>query len=319
MFDSELLCFNFWVNRKDASGRDIFGGGFLGMDNIECFDRDKPLPDGGLLEQSDGTSWMARFCLTMLTIADELGRHDPTFQTSAIRFFEHFLSIAHAMTNMDGAGIDLWDDADQFFYDVVHLSSGRNIPIKARSLVGLVPLVAVHTVLPAETTGLDRFVARARDFLERRPSLLKNVAPVGAPGEDASVLLSVLRADRLQAILRRMLDPAEFLSDHGIRSVSRDHLAHPYEFTASGETFEVKYLPAESDNRLFGGNSNWRGPIWFPMNYVLVRSVREFARYYGDAFKVECPTGSGRHLTLAEVGEAIARRLVSIVLPDQAR
>jgi hypothetical protein len=319
MFDSELLCFNFWVNRKDASGRDVFGGGFLGMDNIECFDRDKPLPDGSLLEQSDGTSWMARFCLTMLSIADELGRHDPVYQNSSIRFFEHFLYIAHAMTNMDGAGIDLWDDEDQFFYDVVHLTSRKNIPIKTRSMVGLVPLFAVHVILPAETAGLDRFIARAKDFIDRRPSLLKNVAPVGVPGDGATQLLSVLGAERLLAVLRRMLDPAEFLSDYGIRSVSRHHLAHPYVFTAAGQQFEVKYLPAESDNRLFGGNSNWRGPIWFPVNYVIVRSLHEFGRYHGDRLTVECPTGSGRWRTLEQVGADIAGRLVSIFLPDPGR
>ena len=318
MFDSELLCFNFWVNRKDASGRDVFGGGFLGMDNIECFDRDKPLPDGALLEQSDGTSWMARFCLTMLSIADELARQDPVYQNSAIRFFEHFFHIAHAMSNMGGAGIDLWDDEDQFFYDVVHLTSGENIPIKTRSMVGLVPLFAVHVLMPAETADLDRFVARARDFLERRPSLLKNVAPVGVPGDGSSQLLAVLGTERLEAVLRRMLDPAEFLSDYGIRSVSRHHLAHPYVFTAAGQQFEVKYLPAESDNRLFGGNSNWRGPIWFSMNYVIVRSLLEYSRYYGDRLKVECPTGSGCFLTLEHIATDIVRRLVSIFLPDPA-
>jgi hypothetical protein len=319
MFESESLCFNFWVNRKDASGRDVFGGGFLGMDNIECFDRDKPLPGGGQLEQSDGTSWMARFCLTMLAIADELGRHDPAYQTFAIRFFEHFLYIAHAMTNMGGAGISLWDEEDQFFYDVVHLTSGENIPIKSQTMVGLLPLFAVHVVSPEETAGLDRFAARAKDFLDRRPSLLENVAPVGTPGEKSRMLLAVLPEDRLRAILRRMLDPAEFLSDYGIRSVSRYHLEHPYVFTAAGQEFSVKYLPAESDNRLFGGNSNWRGPIWFPVNYVIIRSLAEFARYHGARLTVECPTGSGVHKRLDEVAADIARRLAAMFLPDPAR
>jgi hypothetical protein len=319
MFQSELLCYSFWVNRKDASGRDVFGGGFLGMDNIGCFDRDKPLPNGAQLEQSDGTSWMARFCLTMLCMANELAKHDPFYQDTAIRFFEHFLYIAHAMTNMDGAGIDLWDDEDRFFYDVMHLSSGQNIPIKIHSMVGLIPLFAVHVLSPGETAGLDRFVRRAKQFLEQRPSLLKNIAPLGVPGEDSRVLLSILTTDRLQSVLRRMLDPEEFLSDYGIRSLSRYHRAHPYTFTVDGQQMSVAYSPAESDNRLFGGNSNWRGPIWFPVNHMIIASLRELSLYHGDRLLVECPTGSGQRLSLAGVAAFLARRLAGIFLRDPAR
>ena len=319
MFDIELLCFNFWVNRKDASGRDVFGGGFLGMDNIGCFDRDKPLAGGGQLEQSDGTSWMARFCLTMLCIADELARHDAFYQDSALRFFEHFLYIAHAMTNMDGAGIDLWNEQDRFFYDVIHLPSGENVPLKIHSMVGLVPLFAVHVIEPSETAGLDRFIARTQQFLEERPSLLKNVAPVAIPGRQERVLLAILPGERLRSVLQRVLDPEEFFSDHGVRSMSRFHLAHPFTFEADGQSFSVTYVPAESDNRLFGGNSNWRGPIWFPVNYMLVAALRQFARYHGPAFTVECPVGSGRLLPLDAVADELARRLVGIFLPDPAR
>jgi len=319
MYQNELLCYSFWVNRKDESGRDIFGGGFLGMDNVGLFDRSRPLPDGGELEQSDGTSWMARFCLTMLSMADELARHNAFFQDASLRFFEHFIYIAHAMTNIDGAGIDLWDDDDAFFYDVVRLSSGACFPVGIRSAVGLVPLTAVRVLQPSETAGLDRFMERAREFLRERPEMLENVAPLGEEAGDAPVLLSVLDRERLVAVLRRMLDPAEFLSDYGIRSLSRHHLDHPYVFRWDGHEVSVSYLPAESDNRLFGGNSNWRGPIWMPLNYMIVEGLREAARYYGDGLRVECPTGSGRYMTLADVATHLARRLLRIFVRDEAR
>ncbi len=316
-YQSELLCYSFWVNRKDASGRDLFGGGFLGMDNVGLFDRSHPLPNGAQLEQSDGTSWMARFCLTMLCIADELARQDPFYQDASLRFFEHFIYIAHAMTNMDGAGIDLWDDADAFFYDVIRLSSGESFPVKARSAVGLIPLLAVHVLAPAETAGLDRFIARATEFLQQRPSLLTNVAPIGVPGEEDRVLLAVLDADRLRAVLRRMLDPEEFLADYGVRSLSRQHLDPPYVLDTDGHSLSIRYLPAESDNRIFGGNSNWRGPIWFPLNYMIVDALRELSRYHGERFLVECPTGSGEHLPLADVAAFLTRRLARIFLRDR--
>ena len=316
MYQSELLCYSFWVNRKDSNGRDIFGGGFLGMDNVGSFDRSQPLPNGAELEQSDGTSWMARFCLTMLCMADELARHDPFYQDASIRFFEHFIYIAHAMTNIDGAGIDLWDDDDAFFYDVIRLSSGESFPVKIHSAVGLVPLLAVHVLAPAETAGLDHFIDRAKEFLEERPALLTNVAPIGVPGQDERVLLAVLDEDRLSAVLRRMLDPAEFLGDHGIRSLSRHHLDHPYVLDLDGHAMSIRYLPAESENRLFGGNSNWRGPIWFPLNYMIVGALRELSLYHGDRLLVECPTGSGERRPLAQVAAFLTRRLASIFLRD---
>ncbi|TWU14473.1 Mannosyl oligosaccharide glucosidase [Symmachiella macrocystis] len=321
MFQNGMLNFSYWVNRKDDSGRDIFGGGFLGMDNIGCFDRDKPLPDGGTLEQSDGTSWMALYCATMLNIASELAVEEPLYQNMAVKYFEHFLNIAHAMTNMDGAGINLWDAEDEFFYDVISLPSGESIPVKIHSMVGLVPLFAVfvESAEREQGKGLEKFNEAAKWFIGNRPDLLKNVAPVKEPGQNGAHILAILSTDRLTAVLRRMLDPEEFLSDYGIRSVSRYHLEHPYEFDAGGQKFEVKYTPAESDSRLFGGNSNWRGPIWFPVNYTIVRSLHEFSRYYGDSYKVECPTGSGVWMSLDEVAGELAQRLCNIFLRDAAQ
>ncbi|QDU28222.1 Mannosyl oligosaccharide glucosidase [Anatilimnocola aggregata] len=312
IFQNEMLNFSFWINRKDSSGRDIFGGGFLGMDNIGCFDRDKPLADGAQLEQSDGTSWMALYCTTMLSIATELAQHEPFYQNMALKYFEHFLSIAHAMTNMNGEGINLWDEEDQFFYDVVHLTDGQNIPLKIHSMVGLVPIFAVLTTPRYRSRGLDLFAERAEWFLRHRPDLLKNVAPVNILGDNNTRMLAILTKDRLAAVLRRMLDPNEFLSDYGIRALSRYHLDHPYVFSAGGQEVVVKYEPAESENRLFGGNSNWRGPIWFPVNYMLVQALQEFHKHYDDSFQVECPTGSGRTCNLDEVGAEITRRLTSI-------
>ena len=316
MFHSLMLSFNFWVNRKDSRGNDIFGGGFLGMDNIGVFDRDQPLPTGGTLEQSDGTSWMAKYCASMLTIAAELAEHDRIYENTAIKYFEHFLYIAHAMTNLDGKGIGLWDERDQFFYDVVHLSSGENIPLKVRSMVGLVPLFAVHTATPQTVAQLAQFAARLEWFAQERPNLVRLVSNPQVPGKAGTRLLAILQGARLEAVLRRMLDPDGFLSDHGVRSVSRYHLEHPYVIEAGGQTFEVKYLPAESDNNLFGGNSNWRGPVWFPVNYLLISALRRFDEYYGDGLKVECPTGSGRMLTLGGVAAELARRLIKIYVRD---
>ncbi|MFZ5831352.1 MAG: MGH1-like glycoside hydrolase domain-containing protein [Planctomycetota bacterium] len=318
VFTSLMLSFSFWVNRKDNSGRDVFGGGFLGMDNIGAFDRDQPLPDGGQLEQSDGTSWMARFSISMLSIALELARREPFYQTVATKYFEHFLYIAHAMRNIGAAGIELWDETDQFFYSVVHLPSGENIPLKIHSMVGLVPLLAVLAPPPVMTEGLEIFQQRADWFLAHRMDLADNVAPWNVPGHNQRGLMSILHGDRLVAVLQRMLDPDEFLSDYGVRALSRYHLDHPYVFRAGGQEFTVKYLPAESDNLLFGGNSNWRGPIWFPMNYLIVRALDEYSLYYNGDLKVECPTGSGRRLNLKDVATELARRLAMIFLRDPA-
>ncbi|QDT64948.1 MGH1-like glycoside hydrolase domain-containing protein [Calycomorphotria hydatis] len=317
VFQNEMLNFSFWLNRKDSSGRDIFGGGFLGMDNVGVFDRDRPLPDGGELEQSDGTSWMALYCITMLTIAAELAKHDPFYQNMATKYFEHFLYIAHAMTNIDGAGIALWDSEDQFFYDVISLPNGETIPLRLHSMVGLVPLFAVFSPSLEKTAHLKDFLERTEWFVEHRPDLLNKVAPVTKPGEDGRKLMAILTQKRLVAVLRRMLDPQEFLSDYGIRALSKYHQDHPYIFRCGSEVDTVRYLPAESDSIVFGGNSNWRGPIWFPVNYMIVRSLNEFSLYYGDSLQVECPTGSGQMMSLKQVAVEIVRRLKSIFLRDQ--
>ena len=319
MFQSEMLCFSFWVNRKDASGRDVFGGGFLGMDNIGVVDRDEPLPDGAELEQSDGTSWMARFAITMLSMSLELAKTEPFYQNMAIKYFEHFLYIAHAMTNMDGEGIDLWDPEDQFFYDVMHLTSGQNFPLKIHSMVGIVPLFATLVTSTEQLRGLAEFQARADWFIQHRPDLLRNVAPWSLPGPHQTTLLAILHDERLKAVLKRVLDPEEFLSDYGIRALSRYHRDHPYLLEVPGRTLRVDYQPAESDNRLFGGNSNWRGPVWFPVNYLIVQSLREFHKHYGDTLKVEYPTGSGQMATLGEVAEGLTQRLTNLFLRDPAR
>jgi hypothetical protein len=319
MFHSLMLNYSWWINRKDADGRDIFGGGFLGMDNIGVFDRDQPLPDGGTLEQSDGTSWMAKASLNMAAIAAELAQHDPIYEPMAVKYFEHFLNMAHAMTNMSGAGIDLWDEHDQFFYDVIHLSNGENIPLKIRTMVGLTPLFAVLAFHPRRFSHRSMLIDRLRWLESKRPDLFKLVASMTVPGKDDSRLVALLHDERLKVVLRRMFDPNEFLSDYGIRSVSAYHRDHPYVFDAGGRQFTVKYLPAESDSRLFGGNSNWRGPIWFPVNYMLVRALQEFNSYYGDTFTVECPTGSGKMLTLGEAAQNLAGRLINIFLRDPSR
>ncbi len=318
MFQSEMLSFSFWVNRKDAAGRDVFGGGFLGMDNIGVVDRDQPLPNGAELEQSDGTSWMARFAITMLTISLELARQEPFYQNMAVKYFEHFLYIAHAMTNMDGEGINLWDGEDQFFYDVVHLTTGENIPLKIHSMVGLVPLFAVFATSTAQLRGLAEFQARADWFIQHRPDLLMNVAPWSVPGPHETSLLSILHGDRLRAVLKRMLDPEEFLSDYGVRALSRYHRDHPYVLEMPGRTLRVEYQPAESGSRLFGGNSNWRGPVWFPVNYLIIQALREHHKHYGDSFKVEFPTGSARMATLEEVARELTERLTNLFLRDPA-
>src|SRR5262249_32842091 len=252
-----------------------------------------------------------RFAITMLSIALELSRHDLFYQNMATKYFEHFLYIAHAMTNMAGAGIDLWDDEERFFFTVVRLPSGQNTPLRIFSSVGLVPLFAVLPPPASLTAGLEDFEKRMNWFLEHRPDLARNVAPWDIQGEDQTGLLAILDGEGLAAVLRRVLDPDEFLSEYGVRALSRYHLEHPYVFNADRHDLTVKYPPAESDNRLFGGNSNWRGPIWFPMNYLLIRALREYHLYYGDNLKVECPTGSGQRHNLGEVAEDLAARLAN--------
>ena len=312
VFHKLLLNFTWWVNRKDAEGMNVFQGGFLGLDNIGVFDRSAPLPTGGHLEQSDGTSWMAMYSLNMLAIALEIGRHNPAYEDVASKFWEHFLNIAHAMS-----GHDLWDDADGFFYDVLHFPDDSRKPLKVRSLVGLIPLLAVQTIEPDVLERHQGFRRRLEWFVEHRPDLTASVACMQTQGHRDRRLLSIVDGDQLRRILRVMLDEREFLSPYGIRSISRIHRDQPYVLHVDGHEYRVDYEPAESTTGLFGGNSNWRGPIWFPINFLLIEALQKFHHYFGDEYRVECPTGSGRMLTLAEVAAELSRRLSRIFLNDE--
>jgi hypothetical protein len=316
VFHKLLLNFTWWVNRKDLTGRNIFQGGFLGLDNIGVFDRSAALPTGGHINQADGTSWMATYALNMMRIALELSRENPTYQDLATKFFEHFLHIAEAMTAMGESGVDLWDPADEFFYDVLCLPGGRDVSLKIRSLVGLLPLMAVEVLDPELLASTPAFARRLEWFLNYRPDLAKLVSRWQEPGRGETRLLSLLRGHRMKALLRRMLDETEFLSPHGVRALSRHHLNHPYVYHANGMKFSVRYQSAESDSGLFGGNSNWRGPVWMPVNFLLVESLRKFHSYYGDDFRVECPTGSGQFMTIAQVADELSRRLSNLFLRD---
>jgi glycosyl hydrolase family 63 len=319
VFHKLLLNFTWWVNRKDAEGMNVFQGGFLGLDNIGVFDRSAPLPTGGHLEQSDGTSWMAMYALNMLAIALELGKHNAAYEDVASKFWEHFLNIAHAMSGgraHGGAGHDLWDDGDGFFYDVLHLPDDTRQPLKVRSLVGLIPLLAVETLEPAALERHEGFRRRLEWFIEHRPDLTGDVACMRTPGHFERRLLSIVDGDRLRRILQIMLDEREFLSPYGIRSISRAHRDEPYVLHVDGHEYRVDYEPAQSTTGLFGGNSNWRGPIWFPINFLIVEALQKFHHYFGDDYTVECPTGSGRMMTLAEVATEISRRLTRIFLDD---
>ena len=314
VFQKLLLNFTWWVNRKDAEGNNVFQGGFLGLDNIGVFDRSAALPTGGHLEQSDGTSWMAMYCLNMLAIAMELADENPAYEDLASKFWEHFLYIAHAMGTHGVDGADLWDDEDGFFYDVLHKPDGSRLPLKVRSMVGLIPLFAVETLEPEMLEKLSGFRRRLEWFIDHRPDLTDHAACMRSPGRGERRLLSVVDPDRLRRVLAVMLDETEFLSPHGIRALSRRHLHEPYTLVVDGHEHRVQYEPAESSTGIFGGNSNWRGPIWFPVNFLLVESLQKFHHYLGDDFRVECPTGSGRMCTLWEVAEEISRRLSSIFL-----
>jgi hypothetical protein len=316
VFHKLLLNFTWWVNRKDAEGMNIFQGGFLGLDNIGLFDRSAPLPTGGHLEQSDGTSWMAMYTLNLLAMAMELARSDPAYEDVASKFWEHFLHIAHAMNHRGGHAIELWDEADGFYYDVLHLPGGEHVPLKVRSMVGLIPLFAVETLEPEALDGLPGFQRRLEWHIANRPDLTRDVACMRTEGTGKRRLLSVVNRDRLRRILAILLDEGEFLSPHGIRALSRVHKDNPYRFHVNGNEHRVEYEPAESSTGLFGGNSNWRGPIWFPVNYLLIESLQKFHHYLGDDFKVELPTGSGRMATLREVAAELSRRLSRIFLRD---
>jgi mannosylglycerate hydrolase MGH1-like protein len=318
VFHKLLLNFTWWVNRKDAEGMNVFQGGFLGLDNIGVFDRSAPLPTGGFIEQSDGTSWMAMYTLNLLAIAMELAKDDPAYEDVASKFWEHFLYIANAMSHRGADGEGLWDEQDGFFYDVLRLPGGEHLPMKIRSMVGLIPLFAVETL---ESDALDRlpgFKRRMHWFIENRSDLCNNLASMRVPGHGERRLLSIANGDQLRSILKYMLDEAEFLSPHGIRAISAYHRQHPYVLNTNGMDHRVDYEPAESSTGLFGGNSNWRGPIWFPVNFLLIESLQKFHHYFGDEFRVEFPTGSGKHLTLWEVAGELSRRLTSIFVRNES-
>ena len=321
VFHKLLINFTWWVNRKDKDGRNVFQGGFLGLDNIGLFDRSAPIPGGAHIDQSDGTSWMAMYCLNMLAIALELSDHDPSYEDVATKFLEHFFNIAHAMNNRPATrsddGIDLWDQTDGFYYDVMHKPDGSHQYLPVRSMVGLVPLLAVMTIEQSLFDKLPDFKRRFDWFVEHRNDLVRNVASVTVSGESNRRLFAIVNEDRLRRILRRVLDETEFLSPHGIRSLSRYHQKNPVIQNIEGQTYRCDYEPAESQSGLFGGNSNWRGPIWFPINYLLIESLQKFDHYFGRDFKIECPTGSGHTMNLWEVSAELSRRLISLFVLDE--
>ncbi len=317
VFHKLLLNFTWWVNRKDEEGNNVFEGGFLGLDNIGVFDRSAALPTGGSIEQSDGTSWMSMFCLNMLAIALELAKEDKVYEDVASKFYEHFVYISDAMNNLGEDRTELWNERDGFYYDVLHLPTERNIPIRLRSMVGLIPLFAVETIEEKWLDQLPDFKRRTEWFLQNRPDLTDDIACLQERGRESRRLLALVSKERLARVLRVMLSEAEFLSDYGIRALSRFHKNAPY-FLMVGETeYRVDYEPAESRSGMFGGNSNWRGPIWFPMNYLLIESLQKFDFYYGDDFKIEFPTGSGKLMTLWEVSQELGKRLSNIFLRDE--
>ncbi len=316
VFQKLVLNFTWWVNRKDIEGKHLFSGGFLGLDNIGVFDRSKALPTGGHLEQADGTAWMAFYCTTMLAMALELAREDPAYEDVASKFFEHFIAIADAMNTLGGTG--LWDEQDGFYYDQLHVD-GRLIPLRVRSLVGIVPLFAVEVLEEEVIARLPGFMKRAQWFLENRKDLARQISCMETLRENTRFpcLLAIPAREHLKRVLRYVLDENEFLSPYGIRSLSRVHKDHPYVFRVGSEEYRVVYVPGESQTDLFGGNSNWRGPIWFPVNYLLVEALERYHYFYGDTFRIECPTGSGQMMNLREVAHEIVSRLARIFLPDE--
>ena len=316
VFHKLLLNFTWWVNRKDSEGDNVFEGGFLGLDNIGVFDRSADLPTGGHLEQSDGTSWMAMFCLNMLAIALELATKNKAYEDVASKFFEHFVYISGAMNNVGHKNTEIWNERDGFYYDVLHLPDGYNMPIKIRSMVGLIPLFAVETLEKKWLDKLPDFKRRIEWFLENRPDLTNEIACLHAEGKEDRCLLALVDKERLKRVLRVMLSESEFLSEYGIRALSRIHRTNPYFLMVGDTEYKVEYEPGESKSGMFGGNSNWRGPIWFPMNYLLIESLQKFDHYFGEDFKVEFPTGSERMLTLWEVSQELEKRLTRIFLKD---
>ncbi|MDO5616643.1 MAG: glucosidase, partial [Cruoricaptor ignavus] len=316
VFQKLLLNFTWWVNRKDTNGNNIFGGGFLGLDNIGAFDRNTEFQNGEHLEQADGTSWMAMFALNMMRISMELALYNPVYEDMAIKFFEHYLYIAEAMENIGDNG-GLWDEEDGFFYDVLQRENGESTPLKLRSIVGLIPMFAVEVIEHQLLEKLPNFKARMYWILKNKPELAKLVSHWDVEGKGRKHLLSVLRKNRLTRILTRMLDENEFLSDYGIRSMSKIYENQPFEFEINENKYTVKYLPAESDSRMFGGNSNWRGPIWFPINFLIVESLQRFHYYYDESLQVEFPKGSGEKKNLDYIANNLSQRLQSIFLKDE--
>ena len=317
VFHKLLLNFTWWVNRKDEFGNNVFEGGFLGLDNIGVFDRNRKLPDGYSLEQSDGTSWMAMFCLNMLEIALELASHDMAYEDVASKFFEHFMYISCAMNARGNDGVELWDEDDGLFYDVLRHSNGDCERLKVRSVVGLISLFAVTVLEPSTIEKFPGFRKRMQWFLENRPDLTSNVASMQEPGQGERLLLSVVRKDRLERVLEKFLHPDEFLSDHGLRSVSKYHCDHPYSITLGGECFYIDYEPGESVNGQFGGNSNWRGPIWFPLNYLTIEALQKYDYYYGSSLMPNMPAPDGPRVPLLTVAAELEKRLLGIFLPDE--
>ena len=316
-FHKLLLNFTWWVNRKDDAGNNIFEGGFLGLDNIGVFDRSSPLPTGGTIEQSDGTSWMGMFCLNMLAIALELAKQNRAYSDIASKFFEHFVYISHAINHLGDENLQLWDEEDGFFYDALCLPDGSHKLLKVRSMVGLITLFAVETLDPELVDSLPGFKRRMMWFIKNRPHLRDHIAFRERQGHPERRLLAIVGRDRLRRVLKRMLDEKEFLSPYGIRALSRHHQDQPYVFPVDGHDYRVDYEPAESATGMFGGNSNWRGPIWFPVNYLIIESLQKFHYYYGEEYKVECPTGSGQMMSLWEVSSELSKRLSRIFLKDE--
>jgi len=313
VFHKLMINFTWWVNRKDAADRNIFQGGFLGLDNIGLFNRSEQLPEGGSLDQSDGTAWVATYSLNLMHIALELAMAQPVYEDLATKFFEHFLYIAEAVHATRGTGqTGLWDEADGFYYDVLHRPGKPDTPLPVRSMVGLIPLFAVEVLQDDMIRAQPAFRARLEWFLRHRPDLAGLVSHFTDTSQTGCRLLSLMRRDRLKRVLERMLDEAEFLSPHGIRSLSKYHLAHPAVFDEQGTEFRVDYTPAEGTTRAFGGNSNWRGPVWMPVNYLIVQALHRYQSFYGDAFRVEYPTGSGTTLSLGEVAEHLSERLIGL-------
>jgi hypothetical protein len=314
-FQKLMINFTWWVNRKDVSGRNIFGGGFLGLDNIGAFDRSKPLPTGGVLDQADGTAWMAFFCSTMLSMAIELARDDEVYEDVASKFFEHFVAIVDAMNGLGGTG--LWDEQDGFYYDQLFLD-GKTIPLRVRSMVGMIPLFAVEVLEGESIEKLKGFCKRMDWFLRNRSDLAKHISYMKpSDSQHTQFLLAIPSLTRLLRVLSYLMDENEFLSPYGIRSLSRIHRDHPYVFRAEGKDYEVRYAPGESENTLFGGNSNWRGPVWFPPNFILLESLEKYHHFYGPSLTVEFPTGSGRKMNLQQIADELGSRLVGIFLADK--